>query len=543
MRYLVYISFLLFLLPACTHSPEDSRLLEAEKLMEQHPDSSQRILMDVDSSAIKRKADKALYSLLLSQALDKNYVDLASDSIISTAVEYYSSSDDLRRKMLSQYYYGRVRYNASDYPQSLVAMFKALDIAKELDEPFWIGMAARGIADIYSETFNGAEELKYTILEYESMKRAGRILHVNDALLALSKAYNNNAKYRKGYEVASQLLDSAYTYEDIYQLAGVYRVLGYSSIGMDDYENAVFNFEKLCDTGIPLREDSILLGIAYANNGNLSKASQILISVETPQKETNVEWLKCEIYSRENSYQKAYVASKASDSLNNKIFARRINTNLSGSVVNHYALLNMVNRVELKAKRIQTWLILTISLAVILFIITGVFIYRKKQEEIIEKNVLLAEDLRRLINLKEDEYSAIKMSVHTLLTSKFEILDELCKAIYENPKSSIARKRVSDMMERTVNDMISNPKKIEELEGFVNRHYSNLMSDFRTDFPNFKDIDYRLFLFTVLGFSISSISVLINEPKITSIYDRKRRIKDKIKHSDISNPNRYLELL
>ena len=42
-----------------------------------------RVLEDVDSYI------EAKYALLLSQALDKNYIDLQSDSIIAPAVRYY----------------------------------------------------------------------------------------------------------------------------------------------------------------------------------------------------------------------------------------------------------------------------------------------------------------------------------------------------------------------------------------------------------------------------------------------------------------------
>ena len=42
-----------------------------------------RLLEDLDSYI------EAKYALLLSQALDKNYIDLQSDSIIAPAVRYY----------------------------------------------------------------------------------------------------------------------------------------------------------------------------------------------------------------------------------------------------------------------------------------------------------------------------------------------------------------------------------------------------------------------------------------------------------------------
>jgi len=81
------------------------------------------------------------------------------------------------------------------------------------------------------------------------------------------------------------------------------------------------------------------------------------------------------------------------------------------------------------------------------------------------------------------------------------------------------------------------------LEDLVNKGYNNIMSDLKTDLPNIKNIDYALFLYSILGFSISSISIFFKEDKISSIYDRKRRLKDKIKKLEPSKSERYLKLL
>ena len=48
-----------------------------------------RVLEGIDKSELTSKELEAKYALLLSQALDKNYIDLQSDSIIAPAVRYY----------------------------------------------------------------------------------------------------------------------------------------------------------------------------------------------------------------------------------------------------------------------------------------------------------------------------------------------------------------------------------------------------------------------------------------------------------------------
>ena len=71
------------------------------------------------------KPDMALYSLLISMALDKNYIDVASDSLIRPAVKYFERRRDNYHAFLSYYYLGRVYENAGQYDNALSAFLVA----------------------------------------------------------------------------------------------------------------------------------------------------------------------------------------------------------------------------------------------------------------------------------------------------------------------------------------------------------------------------------------------------------------------------------
>ena len=64
-------------------------LKNAEVLMEERPEESLEILETIDREMLTSRKEKAEFALLYSMALDKNYIDLQSDSIISPAVKYY----------------------------------------------------------------------------------------------------------------------------------------------------------------------------------------------------------------------------------------------------------------------------------------------------------------------------------------------------------------------------------------------------------------------------------------------------------------------
>ena len=117
-RILVII-FVGILLAGCGGGVDRARLERAETLMDERPDSSLQILDSIDASRLGG-ADRALYALLLTQARDKNYLDLSNDSIINEAVDYYGREGDAEKLGLAHYYRGRVMYDRSDFPSAIV---------------------------------------------------------------------------------------------------------------------------------------------------------------------------------------------------------------------------------------------------------------------------------------------------------------------------------------------------------------------------------------------------------------------------------------
>lgn len=115
----------------CSGAGTDKGLLEIENFIQERPDSALVCLQQVDASCLKGDKDKALYSLLYSMALDKNYIDIASDSLIAPAVHYYSSRGDNYHRFLTLYYQGRIYENARNYKEAIdlyLAAEKFMDI-------------------------------------------------------------------------------------------------------------------------------------------------------------------------------------------------------------------------------------------------------------------------------------------------------------------------------------------------------------------------------------------------------------------------------
>lgn len=125
------VAIVLFLfMGACSNQVQAPMLLEAEKIIEERPDSALSILNKIENVNQLSEKDHATYCLLLTQAQDLNYITHTSDSLIKIAATYFEKNQDKQRSMLAYYYLGRVNSDLQDALQAQEYYLKALEMAK-----------------------------------------------------------------------------------------------------------------------------------------------------------------------------------------------------------------------------------------------------------------------------------------------------------------------------------------------------------------------------------------------------------------------------
>ncbi|WP_289757932.1 hypothetical protein [uncultured Duncaniella sp.] len=543
---LLYISIILVLtaltlLTACGSTETARQLKEIEDYMYAHPDTRLDDLMDIDSAILSRTADRMLYEVLLTQAIDKAHGSLATrDSVMQVATDWFTGRSDTRHALLANYFLGRVKFEKEDYPESLVAMFKAHDLAKELDDKFWIGMSARGIADVYNNRYNTGDGVHYSEIELENLRLAGRQPYINYAMLDLANTYCNNRDYEKTYEICRQLTDSANKYSDTYLYSEAQKTIAVTLMTETKFEKSIPYMQSAAETGLLSTKDSAFLAFALGKIGKNKDAVAILNNINN--NDVNY-WLKYEINDNLGNTDSAFNYLKKEYENLNAQFRERISLDLSSTLANYYEMSRHLKEKKLKTSQIFNYLLVTI---IALIIVIGALIvnrYYKAYEYKIERNMAIAQSLRETLAIKKSEYDIARTAIREKMRNEFSILDELCQKVYESENPTAARKRVSAVVTDLIEQLSGDKKKIENLERMVDRNCDNVISDFKTDFPNLKNADYNLFLYSILGFSINSISLFLKEEKLTSVYERKRRLKDKIKKLEPIKRDKYLNVL
>lgn len=527
------VALLLACLSACGPSAASEPLARAEAVMDARPDSALHILDSIDASTLSRP-DRALYILLHTQAKDKCDIDISGDSLLLYSIDYFYECGDRPHEMRSHYYFSRMRYANGDYAQSIMSASKAYELAEADSAFFWMGMAARSISDVYNDTFNRVEELAYAEREFEAFKASGRQPYVNYACLDLLRARVAHEVYDKAIEMYPAILDSA-IYKDDNLAAGVYSYIGMAHIGMNKFSEAVRYYEVL--SGIrPLDvSERAYLGVSYAASGNVSKAEEMYAQCDSSPENLKT-WLEYEISVRRGNQSVALNASRAMDSLSNVAYGIVISQNLIGSLVGYYDLDLKLRASELKAANTRFWLICALAGAILLIIaLLGWYIYRKQQAKI-EKNVGVAQQI-------QERLTTIEKSKENLLTTRYKLLNDLCRIAYECNDSASARRKVSNALIKLIEDFKTNDKKFAELADWIDENYSGVYTRFHSEFPTLSDADLKLFVFSILGFSSDTIAVLLDAKKVTSVYDRKKRLKNRIKGSGSAYLEEYLSRL
>lgn len=203
-----YLFVVLFgLLVVSCHSTPDTVVLslsQAERIMESDPDSAMTILKHIPTPESLHGKAQADYSLLMTQAMDKNYMKFTSDSLIKFAVGYYGSyTEDIVSKGKAFYYYGRVMESLDKVEDAMKFYLKAKDVLGNSHEYKLLGLMSEGIGNLNrkQKLFDAALNDFRASLQFYSQ--------IPDSL-GISFAYRNIGRvflYKKQ-------LDSAYHYFD-----------------------------------------------------------------------------------------------------------------------------------------------------------------------------------------------------------------------------------------------------------------------------------------------------------------------------------------
>ena len=576
MRHLI-LYIVTFIIAGCVACSRDkaavARLDSADSLMESRPDSALRILESINRDSITSDATKARYALLMSQALDKNYIDVTSDSLIATATRYYADRPDSPEFMKSLFYQARTYYNDRRFDRAAADGTHAYEIAVKLNDPFWTGKTADLIADIFNSTYNYDECINYRNIAVASYAKTGKQNFHQWALLDLATDYSNIEQYDSSYIIIKKLLSQPdFSHEDSALIRHcLYMVFNYF-FEKEKFDSAKIHFNKFKEYNYrPLTAANYgEIGITEAFLGNLDQAKIYIDSAHSLcsydiQDILSVDMASLEYARITKNHVKDAELTRKILNLQNDIVKNTIKQSALGAQRDFYN--HQVEVAAVKESKMREYVIIGIIIAVaiiaaiIAFFKTRMTLKNNAIELKINEVALLSAEIDKRENechlLKSQltditekvdaqpkvspQEAKLRQLVNRLLGGHFNSINKILDEYYENTDTPTAKTAIYNRVEKELENLASS-KSMGEIEEMVNDALDGIMTRFRNEFPDATKEDATIFMLNAAGLSQKAISLLTGI-KLKSLYTKRARLKERIMKSDTAYKQDFIDYL
>ena len=129
-------------------------LTDVDSYIESRPDSALAVLEGIDKAELTTKELEAKYALLMSMALDKNYIDRTDFEVLQPAIDYYENHGTATDKLRTFYYEGRIYQNQGESEEAMECLIKSINLGAESND---FSTKARNYAAqgyLYSQYYN-----------------------------------------------------------------------------------------------------------------------------------------------------------------------------------------------------------------------------------------------------------------------------------------------------------------------------------------------------------------------------------------------------
>ena len=297
---------------------DDSAVMEeldwAEAVMEEHPDSALALLDTLDRSRLTTREARARHALLYSQALDKNYIELTTDSVISPAVKYYKKHGSPNDRLKAQYYLGCIFRNASDWEQAIEHFVNAEEYVDRATDWQAVGRLYSAKRAIYFDIYDFEKSYRDALLSAEYYGKSGDVPLMVKALINAA----NCAYFLHNYETADSLLHEVkakhWDGSSMSNKSSYFSISLYLAVKTDSTAVKSILSEYLRTVTVPEEMDWSAVANMYRMSGNLDSALWALerypITYPDYEEEAQYHILSSLIYEDLGLYDKAYASLK-----------------------------------------------------------------------------------------------------------------------------------------------------------------------------------------------------------------------------------------
>ena len=541
------IIFTLFtlLIISCTSRQVEETLSDVESYIKERPDSALMVLDSMDRDLLTTRKLRSHHALLHATALDKNFIDVADDSLALVALDWYDKHGDKKYKARSLYYLGLSYYYKGDNDQAILKLTEAEEGAMNCDSLYWaLSKSLQGYT--YSKTCNNVEELNCVRKAYDIYSGLSESYYMDVSYYRLGKIHMNQLRYEEANLIFTKLLSRKDELSD-WVLGNTMCSYAYLKVicQESDPQELILLYDDIIDT----------CGYRYMTKNDWWAYSSVLSSLgRKVESQGIIDQLELKDTTSTPSYWKYFISKNEGDMISalkfleesckkdNEIIDNALSQSLALTQRDYYEAQYDLAHYKIKIRTLITLITiaLTVLLIVILFVVIASRIRKYKEEK--EKYIQYVEEMTRQLNeIQKEEVPSLKRKYLELYKKKFANLRVLCDTYLQFQGRDNAEKMMYSRVVAMVNELKVDMQDHLKLEAMLDEDLNGVMTALRRE-VKMKEIDYIIFAYIALGFDATTISRLI-DTSVNTVYIRKSRIKKLIEESDISFKDTFMVIL
>jgi len=532
------------ILAGCGHAPHyDERLIQADSLL-RLSDMTQRKatlqqLESLDAHGLSNDADRAYYSLLLTQAQYINYIRFTSDSAINAAVDYYEHHDSEVEKLTRSYIYKGAVYEDLNRPDSAMLFYKKAYATAGEEDAFNRGYAQLRMGKLYTNhhAYDGRDiEKLEQALDYFKLSKdtTYQIICLKD-LGAIYRSSNSE----KAEKTLNEAISLAEKQKDINNLINCHNILAYLYFMQGQKDKANFkkaykqlqNIKKYGLEGLPSNVYTTFACV-YANMGMPDSATTYLNMAGKYEQDT--------LYRGTTTYMEAKSQiAKAQGDEHNYLKLSYTSDRISFQSLQDPDIVNIMyaendfdreHAKMLESKQRQArYTTGAIVAAVILSLLALALLFYRRAHRYDRLIVELKDQSQSQMNDLSDlqgNINEMKINDERLkgfISSHMGMMREMIEACYREPNN-----RIAENMKRIVKFQDSNKDNWAKLYDYIDMEHNNIMTRTREQYPQLNDRDLLLLALTSMGFSYIQTAIIMGYSNATSVSVIKQRLAQKM---------------
>ena len=300
-HYISIIGIILSFISCSSHSPEWEKLQDVETYIETHADSALTVLQNIRQSSLINKEEKAKYALLLSMAMDKNYIDRTDFEVLQPAIEYYPDNGTANEKLRTYYYQGRIYQNKDDKDLSMQAFIKGKELKDEMTDTLTFANLLIAQSSYLYSSYKIEKFINNNLQAAQLYQAIGRTYYQMTSLTNALDGSIINQNKQLADSIMSCCKNNIDKHPDYKSIMIPYAISYFIAFGSD---NEIRHSINSVDVDSKLTNET-KLDIAYGHSkiGESEKALQVLNSIKTDSLSMNsLKYLSIKAYVLESGH-------------------------------------------------------------------------------------------------------------------------------------------------------------------------------------------------------------------------------------------------